>query len=466
MKRTILAKQLALCVIVALTLSGCANHLLAQDKETRVQVFKKLDGNHDGQVTRDELPIRKAFVALDLDGDQVITETEAVKAVAAMTRKGRKRLVTAIARRIEGRASSDRQTTKAGTHAMPKASSLKDADYPALEVQRDGLKGNHLDVSATLHLIDHFLIPAWGDLPRFQPPNPAIGSQQMPLTKPGDLPLNNKSAVYSLLDRRPRAFKDVVDPLYEQRQKRPAILIFHGSGGGASTLLSEALTQCPEAKVFALEGPFHHGKNGSRITNHSWTEDPIEGVNPATGVDDGYSAKEWARVRPDNHNGTYDRSLSVIRKLIERIDEFGCDPERVYLMGYSMGGRIFWYTLRENADLLAGGIVMGSPMVPELETCPYWTKTAPYPEKLKAIPVLEILGTQDRTWPPPWVEGSPRIATELWGMQNYARVMVGGAGHTHTYMPRLRRAFFKALVSEEDPGTLFGKLNIPKPTPR
>lgn len=111
----------------------------------------------------------------------------------------------------------------------------------------------------------------------------------------------------------------------------------------------------------------------------------------------------WANVQPNNNSGIYDLSLTVIRKIIERIDEFGCDPQRVYLMGYSMGSRIFWYTLHENADLLAGGIVMGSPMVPELETSPYWTETTPYPEKLKSIPVLEILGTQDRTWRQEWV---------------------------------------------------------------
>lgn len=339
-----------------------------------------------------------------------------------------------------------------------------DDAYPALEVQRDQLKGNYLDVAATLHLIDEFLVPAWGDLPRFQPPNPAIGSQEMPLTKVGDLPLNNKSAVYSLLDRRPQDFADVVDPLYEARKKRPAILIFHGYGGGASTLLSEALRQCPEAKVFALEGPFQAERRRSKITNHSWSEDHTSGIHPNTGVDDSFPAMKWANVQPNNNSGTYDRSLTVIRKIIERIDEFGCDPQRVYLMGYSMGGRIFWYTLRENADLLAGGIVMGSPMVPELETSLYWTETAPYPEKLKSIPVLEILGTQDRTWRQEWVDASPRITTEVWGMRNYARVMVDGAGHTHKYMYRLRRAFFKSLVAEEDPDKLFEKLNLAQPT--
>jgi len=321
-----------------------------------------------------------------------------------------------------------------------KASGQSDADaelafagddiYPALEIQDDELKGNYLDVAATLHLIDQFLVPAWGDLPRFQPPNPAIGSQQMPLTKAGDLPLNNKSAVHSLLDRRPQDFANVVDPLYDERKKRPAILIFHGDGGGASTLLSEALRQCPEAKVFALEGPFHVEKRRARITNHSWAEDFTSGVNPITGADDGYPAMDRANVRPHNNSGTYDRSLTVIRKIIERIDEFGCDPQRVYLMGYSMGSGVFWYTLRENADLLAGGIVMGSPMVPALETSPYWTTTAPCPEKLKSIPVLEIRGTEDRTWPQQQVAGSPRITTEVWGMRNYARVMVKGAGHT------------------------------------
>jgi len=218
--------------------------------------------------------------------------------------------------------------------------------------------------------------------------------------------------------------------------------------------------------VFALEGPFHAERPLSKITNHSWSEDHVSGLQPNTGFDDGFSAMDWGNVQPDNNSGIYDRSLTVIRKIIERIDEFGCDPERVYLMGYSMGGRVFWYALREHADLLAGGIVMGSPMVPELETSPYWAKTASYPEKLKSIPVLEILGTQDRTWRQEWVDGSPRITTEVWGMRNYARVMVDGAGHTHKYMPRLRRAFFKSLVAEEDPDQLFEKLNIPQPTPR
>lgn len=458
--------NVALCGIVLLILSSCASDTIGQDKERSVQVFEQLDGNHDGRVTSDELPIPQAFVALDLDGDEVITATEASKAVAAMTPEDRKRLLTAMGKLIGRSTPKNRSARKAGMNDMPKASEIDDDAYPALEIQKEGLKDNTLDVAATLHLINDFLVPAWGDLPRFQPPNPAVGSQQMPLTKAGDLPLNNKSAVYSLLDGRSRDFADIVDPLYESRKKRPAILIFHGYGGGASTLLSEALTQCPEAKVFALEGPFHAERRLSKITNHSWSEDHATGLHPNTGFDDGFSAMDWANVQPNNNSGTYDRSLTVIRKIIERIDEFGCDPERVYLMGYSMGGRIFWYTLRENADLLAGGIVMGSPMVPELETSPYWTKTAPYPEKLQTIPVLEILGTQDRTWPAQWVEGSPRIATEVWGMQNYARVMVGGAGHTHEYMPRLRRAFFKSLVAEEDPDKLLGTLNVPESTPR
>ena len=88
--------QLSRCWAAILATAICLPDAMAQDRASGDRVFKQLDRNGDDRITPEELPIPRAFEALDGNGGGAITSAEARAAVAEMSPENRRKLGAAI----------------------------------------------------------------------------------------------------------------------------------------------------------------------------------------------------------------------------------------------------------------------------------------------------------------------------------------------------------------------------------
>jgi phospholipase/carboxylesterase len=107
----------------------------------------------------------------------------------------------------------------------------------------------------------------------------------------------------------------------------------------------------------------------------------------------------WYRVQftergPVYEPGSPNASIDALQRFVaEAADEYGADPERVFVGGFSQGGGMTYSLVRTVPERLAGAVIMSGRTIAEAEE-----RAAP-PEAARGLPVLVVHGTRDGVLP-------------------------------------------------------------------
>ncbi|MCS7045067.1 MAG: alpha/beta hydrolase-fold protein [Gemmataceae bacterium] len=150
----------------------------------------------------------------------------------------------------------------------------------------------------------------------------------------------------------------------------------------------------------------------------------------------GYNTRGWYGARPlvkptkgDPENLAELSEKDVLNVLAIVKKEFNIDPQRLYLMGHSMGGGGTWHFAIKYPDLWAAI----APIAPAS------VRPATDVAKIKHIPVLLIQGDQDNLVP---VAGVRRWAEEMKRLNmTFEYVEVAGGGHVDVAFQNIPRIF-------------------------
>jgi predicted peptidase len=210
---------------------------------------------------------------------------------------------------------------------------------------------------------------------------------------------------------------------YDPNVPTPLIVALHGYGGDQNYFFAsvEDLPALCEQYGVIFAAPMGFAKDG-------WYGAPLAipgaaprsggGATPVTGRDAEAETEYRARSERDVLN-----VLDIVRR------EYTVDPDRIYLMGHSMGGFGTWWLGQKHADTWAAI----APMSGVLPNVDYQLP------KLKAVPVMVSIGGAET---PAWVEASRRQVETMKAMgMTTAYFEPEGATHGGMIAPTTPKVF-------------------------
>ncbi len=232
-------------------------------------------------------------------------------------------------------------------------------------------------------------------------------------------------------------------PAIEEGNQYPLILSLHGAGGKGTDNLKNLMfwngvVAQPE---FQEKYPCYVV---SPQSDQVWR---VAGSAPEIGPDDiaSYPAiwQEVAKKRPGFVAETPDGKLGLVFELLDQLNaELPIDPDRVYVIGHSMGGAGTFESLAQQPDRFAAGIPSAGCLAPWYD-----------PAVFKHVPVWAFHGEQDTTVPYALVEDVFQKAKAAGG--NMKLTTLGGVGHgsngfAFTYQGDQSNPEFSTAVSSPD----------------
>lgn len=154
-------------------------------------------------------------------------------------------------------------------------------------------------------------------------------------------------------------------------EKPPLLILLHGVGSHELDLFSLASHLDKRFLVLSVRAPNTLGPN-----SFAWF--PVE-IYPDRFVIDAEKAESSRKT--------------IIQFISEATEYYGCDPQQVYLMGFSQGAIMSFSVMLTQPDILAGVVGMSGRILPEIEPL-----IAPE-KKLKDFPVIVVHGEQDQVIP-------------------------------------------------------------------
>lgn len=151
----------------------------------------------------------------------------------------------------------------------------------------------------------------------------------------------------------------------------PLLLLFHGVGSNEESMAPFMEAFDPRLVVVCVRSPLQLGPR-----SFAWFHVNFTDRGPVINEPEARAA--WTRMP------------AVID---EAVAQFGADPARVYLAGFSQGGIVSLATLLTAPERVAGAAVMSGRLLPEV--LPHMVA----PDRLRAKPLLIVHGTEDRTLP-------------------------------------------------------------------
>ena len=103
------------CIVILAT-ETCLTGAAGQDSARTDDAFRQIDRDGDGRITPTELPVTRAFEALDGNRDGAITAAEAHAAVEKMTPENRRKLAAAIQNSSHGDTALPTEAVQATSH--------------------------------------------------------------------------------------------------------------------------------------------------------------------------------------------------------------------------------------------------------------------------------------------------------------------------------------------------------------
>ena len=185
-----------------------------------------------------------------------------------------------------------------------------------------------------------------------------------------------------------------VPSTYDKAKKTPLMVALHGLGGNPQLMIHyPGLTDLAERHGYIVVAPMGYNPRG-------WYGAPVPRKN---------------KTDPENLSELSEQDVMNVLDIIRK--DYTIDPDRIYLMGHSMGGGGTWHLGIKYPDLWAGL----APIAPAIY------RPATEVEKIKHVPVILIQGDQDKLVP---VAGARRWAEQMknFGM-TYRYVEVAGGDH-------------------------------------
>jgi predicted peptidase len=195
---------------------------------------------------------------------------------------------------------------------------------------------------------------------------------------------------------------------YDKERKTPLVVALHGLGSNPRQIMNyTGLTAAAQKHGCLVAAPMGYTPRG-------WYGQPIP--KKLTKADDPANLSELSEKDVMN-------VLAAVRK------DFNVDPDRIYLMGHSMGGGGTWHLALKYPDIWAGL----APIAPAI------FRQATAVEKIKHIPVILVQGDQDKLCP---VENARRWAEQMKKHEmTYDYVEVAGGNHVDVAMKNMGRIF-------------------------
>jgi len=191
---------------------------------------------------------------------------------------------------------------------------------------------------------------------------------------------------------------------YDKAKKWPLVIALHGLGSNPQQIIRyPGLTQQAEKHGYIVVAPMGYN-------SHGWY---------------GSLGKRGTRLRrgdPENLGELSEKDVMNVLAIV--CDEFPIDPNRIYLMGHSMGGGGTWHIAMKYPEIWAGL----APIAPAIYS------SAESLKKIKHIPVIVVQGEKD------WLV--PASGTRKW----VAKMKELGMEHRYIEVPdgdHLRPAFQK-----------------------
>jgi poly(3-hydroxybutyrate) depolymerase len=194
---------------------------------------------------------------------------------------------------------------------------------------------------------------------------------------------------------------------YDKSKKYPLMIALHGLGSNPQQILHyRGLTDLAEKHGYVVAAPMGYNSSG-------WY-----GARPITKPKEG-DPKNLAELSEKDVMNV----LDVVKK------DYSIDPDRVYLMGHSMGGGGTWHLAVKNPDLWAA-------LAP---IAPATSRPATDLEKIKHVPVILVQGDEDKLVP---VAQARRWAAEMKKLEmTYDYVEVKGGNHIDVAFDNLQKIF-------------------------
>ena len=203
-----------------------------------------------------------------------------------------------------------------------------------------------------------------------------------------------------------------VPSTYDKEKKSPLIIALHGLGGNPMGMMKyKGLTDLAEKHGYIVACPMGYN-------NHGWYGQPV-------------IKKFGSKDDPENLSELSEKDVMNVLGIVK--DEFNVDPDRIYLMGHSMGGGGTIHLAFKYPDIWAA---LG-PIAPAIFR-------KPDVEKIKHIPIVMVQGDADKLVK---VEGPRRWAEEMKkAKMDYEYIEVEGGDHINvafTKMPDIFAFFDK-----------------------
>jgi poly(3-hydroxybutyrate) depolymerase len=183
---------------------------------------------------------------------------------------------------------------------------------------------------------------------------------------------------------------------YDKEKKAPLIIALHGLGGNPQQFMrTRGLTEQAEKRGYIVAAPMGYNERG-------WYG--VRGTKGGKGED------------PENLGELSEKDVMNVLGIVKK--EYNVDPDRVYLMGHSMGGGGTWHIGIKYADEWAAL----APIAPAI-----FGKNPNELEKIKSTPVILVQGDKDALVP---VAGARRWADQMKKLEmTYDYIEVEGGDH-------------------------------------
>lgn len=187
----------------------------------------------------------------------------------------------------------------------------------------------------------------------------------------------------------------------------------------------------PAPLVVALHGLF---SNPQQIMRYPGLTDLAERHGYVVAAPMGYNTSGWygarlgkGKTNPENLSELSEKDVMNVLDVVRK--DFAIDPDRVYLMGHSMGGGGTWHLGIQHPDVWAGL----APIAPAI------FRPAADVEKIKHIPVILVQGDKDNLVP---VRGARQWAAQMKELgMTYRYVEIAGGDHMTVAWKNLGEVF-------------------------
>jgi poly(3-hydroxybutyrate) depolymerase len=245
----------------------------------------------------------------------------------------------------------------------------------------------------------------------------AVTVSAVPASAQATRPATHPAATQSRIERKTYVFKFeqieremeyalFVPSGYDKARKTPLLVALHGLLSNPQQIMRyPGLTDLAERYGYIVVAPMG-------FNNHGW-----------------YGAKPLVGVKGDDPKNLPELSEKDVLNVLAIVrDEYNVDPDRIYLMGHSMGGGGCWELAIRHPDLFAA-------LAP---IAPATVRPAEDLQKIKHIPVVLVQGGMDLLVPvrrvQPWAEQMKKLEMS----HEYIEVPTGDhVGIAFTEMPKI-----------------------------